>query len=67
MRWSATSGKSVSPGAIVVIPAFARHGFASTGGDTLRLVGFFGGAVVSYFDEPVQPFGVTAFAIPGLE
>jgi hypothetical protein len=57
----------VRPGAVVVVPAFARHGFKSTGPDTLRLVGFFGGSVVNYFDEPVMPFGVKSFANPSLE
>jgi len=57
----------VRPGAIVVIPAFVRHGFRSTGPETLRLVGFFGGSVVNYFDEPVMPFGVKSFANPRLE
>ena len=67
----ATAGEQrgpVSEGAVVVVPAFARHGFENTGSETLRLVGFFpAGVVVSYFDEPVAPFGVGTFVIPILQ
>jgi quercetin dioxygenase-like cupin family protein len=55
----------VSVGAIIVVPAFAPHGFENTGSDTLKLVGFFGsGVVINYFDEPVAPFGVRTFVTP---
>ena len=57
----------VRPGAVVVVSAFARHGFTSAGPDTLELVGFFGGSVVNYFDEPVMPLGVKSFSNPSLE
>jgi quercetin dioxygenase-like cupin family protein len=58
-QWHATEG------AIVVAPAFARHGWENTGTDTLKLVGFFGANVLIHeFDEPVAPFGVTTFVTP---
>jgi mannose-6-phosphate isomerase-like protein (cupin superfamily) len=58
----------ISVGAIVVAPAFAPHGFENTGSDPLKLVGYFGsGVVISYFDEPIAPFGVRAFVTPILQ
>jgi quercetin dioxygenase-like cupin family protein len=54
-----------SQGAIVVAPAFARHGWTNTGSETLKLVGFFGANVlVTEFDEPVAPMGVAKFVTP---
>jgi len=45
--------------------AFAKHGFENTGTETLRLLGFFpAGAVVSWFEETIAPFGVEAFTLP---
>lgn len=58
----------VSVGSIIVAPAFAPHGFENTGPETLRLVGFFGtGVVLSYFDEPVAPFGARSFVTPVIQ
>jgi quercetin dioxygenase-like cupin family protein len=55
----------VSVGAIVVAPAFARHGFENSGSETLKLVAFFGsGVVITTFDELVAPFGVKTFLAP---
>jgi len=55
----------VSAGSIVVAPAFALHGFANTGDETLKALGFFGtGALVTTFDAPVAPFGTAEFLIP---
>ncbi|HXY85427.1 MAG TPA: cupin domain-containing protein [Gaiellaceae bacterium] len=55
----------VSAGSIVVAPAFEMHGFANTGVETLKAVGFFGtGALVTTFDAPVAPFGTAEFSIP---
>lgn len=55
----------VSVGAIVVAPAFAKHGFENTGSETLKLAAFFGaGVVITTFDEPVAPFGVKTFVAP---
>ena len=54
-----------SAGALVVAPAFSRHGWENTGTETLKLVGFFGANVlVTAFDEPVAPFGVATFTTP---
>jgi quercetin dioxygenase-like cupin family protein len=59
---------SVSVGAIIVVPAFAPHGFVNTGTATLKLVGFLGSNVlVTYFDEPVAPFGAGTFVTPILQ
>jgi quercetin dioxygenase-like cupin family protein len=64
----ATAGEAqgpVSVGSVIVVPAFAKHGFENTGAETLRLLAFFpAGAVVSWFDEPIAPFGVEAFTLP---
>jgi quercetin dioxygenase-like cupin family protein len=49
-----------SAGDLVVIPAMVPHGIRNTGGETLKVVGFFSQAEVeSTFDEPVQPMGFT--------
>jgi quercetin dioxygenase-like cupin family protein len=56
-----------SAGALVVAPAFARHGWENTGSETLKLVGFLGANVLLHeFDEPVAPFGAARFATPGV-
>lgn len=56
---------SASAGALVVAPAFARHGWENVGSETLKLVGFFGANVIANeFDEPVAPFGVPSFVTP---
>jgi quercetin dioxygenase-like cupin family protein len=64
----ATAGEAqgpVSMGSVIVVPAFAKHGFENTGTETLRLLAFFpAGAVVSWFDGPIAPFGVEAFTLP---
>jgi quercetin dioxygenase-like cupin family protein len=58
----------VSVGSIIVASAFTPHGFDNTGTETLRLVGFFGtGVFISYFDEPVAPFGTASFVTPVLQ
>jgi len=55
----------VSVGSIIVVPAFAPHGFKNTGSDTLKLAGFFAtGVVLNYFDDPVAPFGTKTFLTP---
>ena len=64
----ATAGDAqgpVSAGSVIVVPAFAKHGFENTGTDTLRLLAFFpAGAVISWFEGPVAPFGLDAFTLP---
>ena len=64
----ATAGEAqgpVSVGSVIVVPAFAKHGFENTGTETLRLLGFFpAGAVVNWFDGKVAPFGVEALTLP---
>jgi quercetin dioxygenase-like cupin family protein len=67
----ATAGElrgPVSVGSIIVAPAFTPHGFDNTGTETLRLVGYFPtGVLISYFDEPVAPFGAATFVTPVLQ
>lgn len=47
-------------GAMVFIPAMVPHGFRNTGTETLRAVGIFAGAdVVSRFEHPLQPIGLS--------
>jgi quercetin dioxygenase-like cupin family protein len=59
---------AVSPGALVVVPAFARHTFENTGSDMLKLVGFFPtGAIITEFDEPLAPLAVKTLVTPILE
>jgi quercetin dioxygenase-like cupin family protein len=64
----ATAGEAqgpVSVGSVIVVPAFAKHGFENTGSEMLRLLAFFpAGAVVSWFEAPIAPFGVEAFTLP---
>lgn len=61
--------QEAAQGALVVAPAFVRHGWENTGTETLKLVGFLGANVlISEFDEPVAPFGKASFVTPaGLE
>lgn len=41
---------------------FGKQAFPS---ETLRLVGYVpAGAFISYFDEPVAPFGTASFVVP---
>ena len=48
------------PGDLAVIPAMVPHGIANTGHETLKVVGFFcASEIVSTFEEPLQPMGVT--------
>jgi quercetin dioxygenase-like cupin family protein len=67
-RGIVTAGENVweaSAGALVVAPAFARHGWENTGSETLKLAGFFGANVlVTEFDAPVAPFGAARFSTP---
>jgi quercetin dioxygenase-like cupin family protein len=64
----ATAGEAQGPvaaGSVIVVPAFAKHGFENTGPETLRLLAFFpAGAVVNWFDGPIAPFGVETFTLP---
>lgn len=47
-------------GALVFVPAMVPHGFHNTGTETLRAVGIFAGAdVVSTFEHPLQPMGLS--------
>ena len=65
VRRSTRSQGPVSVGSVIVVPAFAKHGFENTGTETLRLLGFFpAGAVVNWFDGKVAPFGVEALTLP---
>jgi quercetin dioxygenase-like cupin family protein len=51
---------SVKAGDLAVIPAMVPHGVRNTGDETLRVVGFFSESkIVSTFEEPLQPLGVT--------
>lgn len=61
--------QEAAQGALVVAPAFVRHGWENTGTETLKLDGFLGANVlISEFDEPVAPFGKASFVTPaGLE
>ena len=48
----------VHAGDLAVIPAMIPHGLVNTGDETVKVVGFFSGAVItSTFEEPVQPVG----------
>jgi len=51
----------VSAGDLVVIPEMVPHGVANDGDETLRVVGFFcKSEIVSTFDEPLQPLGLSS-------
>jgi quercetin dioxygenase-like cupin family protein len=64
----ATAGEAqgpVSVGSVIVVPAFAKHGFENTSTETLRLLAFFpAGAVVNWFEGTVAPFAVETFTLP---
>jgi quercetin dioxygenase-like cupin family protein len=50
----------LTAGDLAVIPSMVPHGLVNVGEDTLRVIGFFSEAeVISSFDEPVQPVGVS--------
>jgi quercetin dioxygenase-like cupin family protein len=50
----------LTAGDLAVIPAMVPHSLASVGEETLNVVGFFSESeVISTFDEPVQPMGVS--------
>jgi quercetin dioxygenase-like cupin family protein len=50
----------ITAGDLAVIPAMVPHSLASVGEETLNVVGFFSESeVISTFDEPVQPMGVS--------
>jgi quercetin dioxygenase-like cupin family protein len=59
---------SVQAGTLAVVPALIPHSVKNTGEETLRVVGFFSSsAVLSIFDEPMEPFGTRYFATPMIE
>ena len=59
---------SVKAGTLAVVPALIPHSVKNTGKETLRVVGFFSSsAVLSIFDEPMEPFGTRYFATPMIE
>jgi quercetin dioxygenase-like cupin family protein len=52
--------RRVAAGDLAVIPAMVPHGLVNTGRETVKVVGFFSESeIISTFQEPVQPFGVT--------
>lgn len=54
----------VRAGDLAVIPAMAPHGIANTGDEVLRVVGFFcESQIVSTFEEPLLPMGVTTLTM----
>ena len=54
----------VQAGDLAVIPAMVPHGIANAGDETLRVVGFFcESEIVSTFEEPLQPMGVTSLTL----
>jgi quercetin dioxygenase-like cupin family protein len=51
---------TVSAGDLAVIPAMVPHALRNLGDETLKVVGFFADAtIVSDFEEPLMPMGVT--------
>ena len=51
----------VRAGDLAVIPAMVPHGIANTGGETLKVVGFFcESEITSTFAEPLQPIGLAS-------
>jgi quercetin dioxygenase-like cupin family protein len=51
---------NVSAGDLAVIPAMVPHALRNLGDDTVKVVGFFADAtIVSEFEEPLMPMGVT--------
>jgi quercetin dioxygenase-like cupin family protein len=54
----------VQAGDLAVIPAMVPHGIANAGDETLRVLGFFcESEIVSTFEEPLQPMGVTSLTL----
>jgi quercetin dioxygenase-like cupin family protein len=52
-------------GDLAVIPAHAPHGLENIGEEPLRFVAFFSGAaMISVFDQPLQPLGTSVFVTP---
>jgi quercetin dioxygenase-like cupin family protein len=50
----------LAAGDLAVIPAMVPHGLVNLGTETLKVVGFFSESeIISSFDEPVQPFGIS--------
>ncbi len=50
----------VAAGDLAVIPAMVPHGVKNVGDEPLKVVGFFSEAtIVSSFDEPIQPVGLS--------
>ncbi len=50
----------LTAGDLAVIPAMVPHGLVNVGAEAVKVVGFFSESeVISSFDEPVQPFGIT--------
>jgi quercetin dioxygenase-like cupin family protein len=50
----------IGAGDLAVIPAMVPHGLVNVGTETVKVVGFFSEAeIISSFDEPVQPFGIS--------
>jgi quercetin dioxygenase-like cupin family protein len=59
---------ALQAGTLAVVPALIPHSVKNTGEETLRVVGFFSSsAVLSIFDEPMEPFGTRYFATPMIE
>jgi quercetin dioxygenase-like cupin family protein len=55
----------IAAGDLAVIPALAPHAVANTGGETLKVVGFFAAAeVTSVFEEALQPWDATVLRQP---
>jgi quercetin dioxygenase-like cupin family protein len=51
----------IAAGDLAVIPSMVPHGLVNVGDDTVKVVGFFPEpAIVSTFDEAIQPFGVAS-------
>ncbi len=70
-RGQATIGEeeaAVETGTLAVVPALVPHSVKNTGEETLRVVGFFSSsAVLSIFDEPMEPFATRYFSTPMIE
>ena len=50
------ASRDVRAGDLAVIPSWVPHGVANTGDTTLKVVGFFGSAVMAHmFTEPIFP------------
>ena len=50
----------ISKGDLAVIPAMVPHSLLNVGTETVKVVGFFSDSeIISTFQEPVQPFGVS--------